>query len=64
MAAYTDLRALRRDSYASGPFTRVQFVIRPPFKGFEISVPINYPVGQTGDLVYTINGELMRCRYY
>ena len=43
-----------RDSYASGPFTRIQFVIRPPSSKFEIAVPSRHPIGEKGDLVYTI----------
>jgi hypothetical protein len=53
MAAYTDLRSLRRDSYASGPFTRIQFFLQDGQT--LIAVPRLYSLGVRGDYVYTLS---------
>ncbi len=54
--------AIMRDSYASGPFTRIQFVYKDG--QLQIAVPSIHPVGEKGDLVYTITGEYQPRHYY
>lgn len=44
------------DIFASGPFTRLHFYLQDGRLG--IAVPRVHPVGERGDLVRTIPGEL------
>lgn len=50
------------DYYASGPFTRIQFVYKDG--QVQIAVPRIHPVGEKGDLVYTITSEHQPRHYH